>query len=216
MTYYNLCSYFLGNGFSKGILIEINIVAKDCTWTQPLDYEQVTFWCKSHFNIRHIAYYYLKADKSINEKRKKPTLWVGESKQHHLINEEDPILGPQLNVLNLPTTPPTPDVAEKEWHPPFPLRNDHSSSNLTLEVIKDPPLEVKVLALPNILHQAVAKQSHYIVEVIRSPSHRASWVDVVEVEDQFLPQPLSEKMQVEEKPPSNDVEMEPNEATLSP
>jgi hypothetical protein len=120
----------------------------------------------------------------MNKERNSPCgPWVGASKQHHLINKEDPIIGPQLKVMKPPKAPPTFDVVAKERHPPSPLRKDHNSLNLTLEVIKDLPPGVKVLTLPNTLHQAVAKQSYSIMQLTRNLNHRVSYVDVAKADN---------------------------------
>ena len=60
-TYARICVQM---DLNEGLLVELKIVNQEYSWTQALDYENVSFRCRSCYNIKHMAKAYPKTSQS--------------------------------------------------------------------------------------------------------------------------------------------------------
>ena len=71
---------------SARILIEINIVNQDYSWTEALDYENVSFRCITCYGVGHLAKSCPKITQTL--RHLKPTWWTGVRPKHYTISND--------------------------------------------------------------------------------------------------------------------------------
>jgi len=76
--------------FRKGFPKEMNLKGDDYLWTQKLDYDKNSFWCRVCFGTGHLETYF-PGDPKKYRKQRKPTWQVGSHIDHQLISKEDSI-----------------------------------------------------------------------------------------------------------------------------
>ena len=72
---------------SEGLPVELKIVNQDYSWTQALDYENISFRCRSCYNIGHLAKACPKMSQSY--KHCKATWWMGACPEHYTVTNDE-------------------------------------------------------------------------------------------------------------------------------
>jgi hypothetical protein len=73
---------------NEGLLVELKIVNQDYSWTQALDYENVSFRCRSCYNIGHLAKEYPKTSQPY--RHHKAMWWTGVCPEHYTVSNVEP------------------------------------------------------------------------------------------------------------------------------
>jgi hypothetical protein len=87
--------------FSKGFRAEIILTGESSSWSQKLDYENVSFHCRVCFETRHKATHCLKRPRQAKKLQRKSTWWDGAKEEHQMINKDEPdALDPPMDEPN--------------------------------------------------------------------------------------------------------------------
>ena len=77
-TYARICVQM---DLSEGLPVELKIVNQDYSWTQALDYKNISFRCRSCYNTGHLAKACPKASQPY--RHRKATWWTGARPEHY-------------------------------------------------------------------------------------------------------------------------------------
>jgi hypothetical protein len=86
--------------FSKGFSTEIILIGENSSWSQKLDYENVSFRCRVCFETGHKATHFPKRPRQAKKHQRKSTWWVGAKEEHQMISKVEP------DALDLPMDEP--------------------------------------------------------------------------------------------------------------
>ena len=84
MTYARICVQM---DLSTWLLAELNIINQDYSWNQALDYENVSFRCRTCNGIGHLAKSFPKATQTY--RNLKATWWTGAHPEHYTVSNDE-------------------------------------------------------------------------------------------------------------------------------
>ena len=87
---------------SEGLPTELKIVNQDYSWTQALDFENISFRCRSYYNVGHLAKAFPKTSQSY--RYRKDTWWTRARPEHYTILNGDPTQHEGTKELQLENT----------------------------------------------------------------------------------------------------------------
>jgi hypothetical protein len=86
--------------FNKGFPTEIILTGENSSWSQKLDYENVSFHCRVCFETGHKATHCPKRPRQAKKLQHKSTWWDGAKEEHQMISKDEP------DALDLPMDEP--------------------------------------------------------------------------------------------------------------
>ena len=112
---------------NKGLPVELKIVNQDYSWTQALDYENVSFRCRSYYDIGHLAKACPKTSQSY--RHRKAMWWTGARPEHYTVSNVE---------------------SAHEGTEEFQQKNITEAIQANKEPLDEPPLEVSKATLENL------------------------------------------------------------------
>lgn len=84
MTYAHICVQM---DLNEGLPTKLKIVNQDYSWTQALDYKNISFRCRSCYNIGHLEKAFLKTSQPF--RHRKATWWTGARPEHYIVSNRE-------------------------------------------------------------------------------------------------------------------------------
>ena len=84
MKYARICVQM---DLNEGLPTKLKIVNQDYSWTQALDYKNISFGCKSYYNIGNLEKAFLKTSQPF--RHRKATWWIGARPEHYTVSNRE-------------------------------------------------------------------------------------------------------------------------------